>query len=53
MQVQKRERRQRVLDRLTDQLKDSTKTQKKSTVKTPLTESDVKRIKKEVEILKK
>jgi NAD(P)H-dependent FMN reductase len=43
----------RVLEALETQLKNGVKTQKKTTdVKIPLTESDIKRIKKEIETLK-
>lgn len=53
MQIQKRERRAKVLGRLEDQLKSGVKTNKKTfDVKTPLTDSDVKRINKEITILK-
>lgn len=52
MQIQKRERRSKVLVRLEDQLKSGNKTMKKSTSKTPLTDSDIKRINKELSILK-
>jgi len=46
-------RRISVLEMRQNQLKSGTKTQKKTTdVKIPLTESDVKRINKEIEILK-
>jgi hypothetical protein len=52
MQIQKRDRRARVLVRLEDQLKSGVKTMKKSTSKTALTDSDIKRINKEISILK-
>jgi hypothetical protein len=51
--VQKRSRQARALDMLEAQLKSGVKTEKKTRdVKIPLTESDIKRIKKEIEILK-
>lgn len=50
----KRSRQSRVLVMLEKQLKSGVKTQKKTTdVKVPLTEADIKRIKKEIEILTK
>ena len=50
----KRSRQSRVLVMLEKQLKSGVKTQKKTTdVKVPLTETDIKRIKKEIEILSK
>jgi len=50
----KRSRQSRVLVMLEKQLKSGVKTQKKTTdVKVPLTETDIKRIKKEIEILTK
>ena len=50
----KRSRQSRVITMLEKQLKSGVKTQKKTTdVKVPLTESDVKRINKELEILTK
>jgi NAD(P)H-dependent FMN reductase len=50
----KRSRQSRVLVMLEKQLKSGVKTQKKTTdVKVPLTDSDIKRIKKEIEILTK
>jgi hypothetical protein len=50
----KRSRQSRALVMLEKQLKSGVKTQKKTTdVKVPLTESDIKRIKKEIEILTK
>lgn len=49
----KRSRQSRVIDMLEKQLKSGVKTQKKTTdVKVPLTDSDIKRINKELEILK-
>jgi len=46
-------RKSRVLEILEKQLGNGTKTQKKTMdVKVPLTESDIKRIKKEIEVLK-
>ncbi len=49
----KRSRQARVLEVLQAQLKSGVKTQKKTTdVKVPLTEHDIKRINKEIEILK-
>lgn len=49
----KRSRQSRVIDMLEKQLKSGVKTQKKTTdVKVPLTDSDTKRINKELEILK-
>lgn len=51
--VQKRSRQARALAMLEAQLKSGVKTEKKTRdVKIPLTESDIKRIKKEIEILK-
>jgi NAD(P)H-dependent FMN reductase len=51
--VQKRSRRQRALAMLEIQLKNGVKTQKKTMdVKVPLTESDKKRIQKEIDLLK-
>jgi NAD(P)H-dependent FMN reductase len=51
--VQKRSRQQRVMAMLEIQLKNGVKTQKKTMdVKVPLTESDKKRIQKEIESLK-
>ncbi len=51
--VQKRSRQARALSMLEQQLKSGMKTQKKtSDVKIPLTENDIKRLKKEIEILK-
>jgi NAD(P)H-dependent FMN reductase len=51
--VQKRSRQARALSMLEKQLKSGEKTQKKtSDVKVPLTENDVKRLNKEIEILK-
>jgi hypothetical protein len=51
--VQKRSRQARALVMLEAQLKSGVKTEKKTRdVKIPLTESDIKRIKKEIEILK-
>ena len=48
----KRSRQARVLEVLEKQLKSGVKTEKKTTdVKVPLTEHDIKRIKKEIEIL--
>lgn len=47
------DRRKRALDRLETQLKSGTKTQKKSTKTTPLTDGDKKRIEKEIAILAK
>ena len=50
----KRSRQSRVLVMLEKQLKSGVKTQKKTTdVKVPLTESDIKRINKEIDILTK
>ncbi len=50
----KRSRQSRVLVMLEKQLKSGVKTQKKTTdVKVPLTDSDIKRIKKEMDILTK
>lgn len=50
----KRSRQSRVLVMLEKQLKSGVKTQKKTTdVKVPLTEADIKRIKKAIEILTK
>jgi len=50
----KRSRQSRVLVMLEKQLKSGVKTQKKTTdVKVPLTETDIKRIKKEIETLTK
>ena len=49
----KRSRQARVLEVLEKQLKSGVKTEKKTTdVKVPLTEPDIKRIHKEIEILK-
>ncbi len=49
----KRSRQSRVMEMLEKQLKSGVKTQKKTTdVKVPLTDSDIKRINKEIEILK-
>ena len=49
----KRSRQARVLEVLEKQLKSGVKTEKKTTdVKVPLTEHDIKRINKEIEILK-
>jgi hypothetical protein len=50
--VQKRSRQQRVLDMLNIQLKNGVKTQKKTMDVIPLTESDKKRIQKEIDLLK-
>jgi hypothetical protein len=51
--VQKRSRQQRSLGMLEIQLKNGIKTQKKTMdVKVPLTESDKKRIQKEIDLLK-
>ena len=51
--VQKRSRQTRALSMLEEQLKSGVKTQKKTTdVKVPLTENDIKRLKKEIEVLK-
>jgi NAD(P)H-dependent FMN reductase len=51
--VQKRSRQQRALAMLEIQLKSGVKTQKKTMdVKVPLTESDKKRIQKEIDLLK-
>ena len=51
--VQKRSRQSRALDMLEAQLKSGVKTEKKTTdVKIPLTESDRRRIEKEIELLK-
>lgn len=51
--VQKRSRQQRALAMLEIQLKSGVKTQKKTMdVKIPLTESDKKRIQKEIDLLK-
>jgi NAD(P)H-dependent FMN reductase len=51
--VQKRSRQQRVMAMLEIQLKNGVKTQKKTMdVKVPLTESDKKRIQKEIDLLK-
>lgn len=50
----KRSRQSRVITMLEKQLKSGVKTQKKTTdVKVPLTDSDIKRINKELEILNK
>lgn len=49
----KRSRQSRVMEMLEKQLKSGVKTQKKTTdVKVPLTDSDIKRINKEIEVLK-
>ena len=49
----KRSRQSRAMEMLEKQLKSGVKTQKKTTdVKVPLTDSDVKRINKEIEVLK-
>ena len=49
----KRSRQSRTIDLLEKQLKSGVKTQKKTTdVKIPLTENDIKRIKKELDVLK-
>jgi len=49
----KKSRQSRALDVLEKQLQIGTKTKKKTTdIEVPLTESDIKRIKKEIEILK-
>ena len=49
----KRSRQSRAMEMLEKQLKSGVKTQKKTTdVKIPLTDSDVKRINKEIEVLK-
>ena len=49
----KRSRQSRVMEMLEKQLKSGVKTQKKTTdVKVPLTDSDIKRINKEIDILK-
>ena len=51
--VQKRSRQSRALDMLEAQLKSGVKTEKKTKdVKVPLTDSDRRRIEKEIEILK-
>lgn len=51
--IAKKSRQSRALDKLEKQLKSGVKTKKKTTdVKIPLTDSDVKRINKEIEILK-
>jgi len=51
--VQKRSRQSRALDMLEAQLKSGVKTEKKTKdVKVPLTESDRRRLEKEIEILK-
>ena len=51
--VQKRSRQSRALDMLEAQLKSGVKTEKKTKdVKIPLTESDRRRLEKEIEILK-
>jgi NAD(P)H-dependent FMN reductase len=51
--VQKRSRQSRALDMLEAQLKSGVKTEKKTKdVKVPLTESDKRRIEKEMEVLK-
>jgi NAD(P)H-dependent FMN reductase len=51
--VQKRSRQSRALDMLEAQLKSGVKTEKKTMdVKVPLTDSDRKRIEKEIDILK-
>jgi len=51
--VQKRSRQSRALDMLEAQLKSGVKTEKKTTdVKIPLTDSDRRRIEKEIEVLK-
>lgn len=50
----KRSRQSRVITMLEKQLKSGVKTQKKTTdVKVPLTDSDIKRINKELEVLNK
>ena len=50
----KRSRQSRVIEMLEKQLKSGVKTQKKTTdVKVPLTDSDIKRINKELEVLNK
>jgi hypothetical protein len=49
----KRSRQSRVIEMLEKQLKSGVKTQKKTTdVKVPLNDSDIKRINKEIEVLK-
>ena len=48
-----RDRKEKALDRLKQQLVDGTKTEKKSTNKVPLLDQDKKRIDKEIEILQK
>lgn len=51
--IAKKSRQARVLEKLEKQLKSGVKTQKKTTdVKVPLTDADIKRINKEIEILK-
>lgn len=51
--IAKKIRQKNVLEKLEKQLKSGVKTQKKTTdVKVPLTDADIKRINKEIEILK-
>lgn len=51
--IAKKSRQSRVLEMLEKQLKSGVKTKKKTTdVKVPLTDADIKRINKEIEILK-
>lgn len=49
----KKDRQQRALERLQKQLKSGTKTQAKTNKKVPLSETDIKRIEKEIGILSK